>query len=166
MIDHEISVRRLSSDDWPTERMLRLAALADAPSAFGSRLVDAEAFDEVDWRRRLSSQVRFAAWLHNDPVGTIGFVAASEPYPTGTAILVGTWVSPSARRHGVADRLVEEVVAQCRREGVSAIWLSVTHGNLAAEGLYARHGFTRTGTDLEGDVDTFDMVRPLDQMAP
>lgn len=166
MTDAEITVRRLSPDDWTIERDLRIAALADAPAAFGSRLSDAEGFSEADWRSRLSGQLRFTAWLNDEPVGTVGFAAAKDPYPAGTAILVGMWIAPFARGLGVANRLVAAVVEQCRRDGMTAIWLSVSDGNVVAERLYARHGFARSGTDLEGDGDTFDMVQPLDQMAP
>ena len=160
MTEREITVRRLSPDDWTIERDLRLAALAESPSAFGSRFEDAVRMDESDWRVRLSEQVRFAAWLGRQSIGTVGFAAAREPYPVGTAVLIGMWVAPFVRGRGVADRLVDVVVEQCRRDGKTAIWLSVTHGNVVAERLYARHGFARSGTDLEGEGDTFDMVRP------
>lgn len=162
MIDADISVLRLTPNDWRTERELRLAALFDAPSAFGSRLVDAEAFTEPDWRQRLSSQVRFAAWVGGIAVGTVGVAVDGEAYQAGTAVLVGMWVAPDARGRGVADQLVEAVIAEGRRDGLTAICLSVTHGNVVAERLYARHGFTRTGTDFEGDGDTFDRVRPIE----
>ncbi len=157
----ETVVRRLSPEDWPIERELRLAALAESPSAFGSRLVDAEAFGEAAWRARLSGQTRFAALVGGRAIGTVGYASSREPYPVGTAVLVGIWVAPNARGCGVADRLVDAVIAACRSGGFGAIWLSVTHGNEVAARLYERHGFVRTGTDLEGDGDTFDMSLTL-----
>lgn len=46
----------LTPDDWPIWRELRLAALAEAPQAFGSRLADwqGEGDREERWRDRLS----------------------------------------------------------------------------------------------------------------
>jgi hypothetical protein len=44
----------LTPDDWRTWRSIRLAALADAPDAFGSRLEDWTDADEGRWRDRLS----------------------------------------------------------------------------------------------------------------
>lgn len=154
-------IRRLSPDDWSIERDLRLAALAESPSAFGSRLADAEVFEEAAWRSRLAGLTRFAAMIAFRPVGTVGYARAQLPYPVGCAVLVGMWVAPDARGRGVADRLVEAVIAACRSDGYGAVWLSVTHGNEVAARLYERHGFIRTGTDREGDGDTFDMTLTL-----
>ena len=156
-----IVVRQLSPDDWQVERDLRLAALAESPTAFGSRLADAEKFGDAEWRARLAGQTRFAASIAGYPVGTIGYAPASSPYPGGTAVLVGMWVAPDFRGGGVADRLVVAVIAACRSNGFAAVWLSVTHGNDVAARFYGRHGFVRTGTDFEGDGDTFDMILTL-----
>jgi len=160
-LDPEIIVRRLSPEDWRIERGLRLAALADAPSAFGSRLADAELFNEAEWRARLSGQTRFAASVDGRFVGTAGYAAGREPYPVASAVLVGMWVMPGPRGRGVADQLVAAATVACRLEGFASIWLSVTHGNEVAARLYERHSFARTGTDLEGDGDTFDMALAL-----
>jgi hypothetical protein len=50
-----IELRVLTPDDWPAWRELRLAALAEAPHAFGSRLADwqGDGDREQRWRDRL-----------------------------------------------------------------------------------------------------------------
>lgn len=153
----EIEVQRLTLDDWALERELRLAALQDAPTAFGSRYADAVLMSQTDWRERLVQQARFAAFRKGLAVGTVGCAPARDPYPTGATVLVGMWVAPPARGSGVADRLVAAITDLVGGRGGGAIWLSVTHGNVAAERLYARHGFHRVQGSGPAEERLFDM---------
>ena len=54
-----ITVRELGPDDWETWRDLRLAALAEAPDAFHSRLTDWLGAGEREWRDRLAAPGRY-----------------------------------------------------------------------------------------------------------
>ena len=141
-----MDVRRLELADRDLLRGLRLRALADAPSAFGSSLAEEEAFTDVDWDARLgrADAATFVAVADDGtPVGLCAGVA-DRALP-GTADLVGMWVAPEARRAGVGDVLVARVVAWAAAEGVEVLRLCVTEGNDGAERLYRRHGFVRTG---------------------
>lgn len=135
-------VRRLRPDDWETERDLRLAALTEAPSAFGSTLADALVFTEADWRARMARQVRFAAWLDGVAVGTAGFAIGFDPFPSDAALVVGVWVVPDARGRGAGDALLDAVVGAVPAEtGLRRILLCVLATNGPAASLYRRHGF-------------------------
>jgi ribosomal protein S18 acetylase RimI-like enzyme len=59
--------------------------------------------------------------------------------------LVGMWVAPDYRGHGVADRLVEAVCNRARQADAAAVMLWVTEINDRAIALYRRHGFSPTG---------------------
>lgn len=93
-----IELQVLSPDDWPIWRELRLAALADAPYAFGSRLADwqGEGDREQRWRARLAlpGSYAVAALLDGEPVGSAGGVSGVDD---GVVVLVSMWVSPAAR---------------------------------------------------------------------
>ncbi|WP_369360561.1 GNAT family N-acetyltransferase [Streptomyces sp. cg2] len=136
-----ISVRRLASDDWPLYRTLRLAALADAPEAFGSTLEQEQAFTEEAWRERLARRNQFVAEDGDRARGLIGIV----PDAPGTAQLVSMWVHPAARGRGAADLLVRAVLQWASDHGIPQVELWVTEGNGHAERLYARHDFQRDG---------------------
>ena len=47
-----IQLRAVTADDWAEWRVVRLAALADAPGAFGSSYVDWVDASESRWRMR------------------------------------------------------------------------------------------------------------------
>ena len=70
-------MQRAQPGDWVTLRAVRLAALADAPGAFGSTVGRELAFDEAEWRR-LASAPSFIAWRGDEPVGLVGVVARPE----------------------------------------------------------------------------------------
>jgi ribosomal protein S18 acetylase RimI-like enzyme len=138
-----IDVRTVVADDWQRWRDLRLAALADAPQAFGSRLADWRDAAEDRWRERLSipGSVNLVAWLDGEPVG----MASGVPEPGGAAELISMWVAPPGRGHGVGDALVRRVVQWAAASGARELRLSVADGNDPAAGLYRRNGFELTG---------------------
>jgi len=140
-----IELRVLTPDDWPTWRQLRLAALAEAPYAFGSRLADwqGEGDREERWRARLGIPGSFdvVAVLDGEPAG----MASGVPAGAGTAELISMWVSPAARGHGIGDHLVQAVARWARRAGSEVLRLAVARGNESATALYRRNGFQLTG---------------------
>jgi GNAT superfamily N-acetyltransferase len=134
---------RLTPDDWQAYRALRLAALADAPEAFGSTLAKERGLDEAAWRAKLGYRVQFVARQGGAAVGTAGGERCGDV--AGAALLVFMWVAPGMRGCGVGDVLVRTVLEWARAQGLDPVRAWVTEGNLPAERLYARHGFVRTG---------------------
>ena len=157
-------VRRLAPGEHALLRALRLRALTDAPSAFGSTIERELAFTAETWEQRLRPEGHAQFVCEADDGIPIGIAAgardASDP---GSAYLLGLWVDPSARGSGAADALVTEVVRWAERERVGTLRLHVTEGNARAERLYLRHGFLATGSDFVRERDgarEIEMARP------
>ena len=109
-----VVVRAATVEEWQVLRDIRLAALRDAPNAFGSTYVEQAASVEADWRRRISRGGTFFAYVPevkgNEPSGLVG--AFQEK--TGTVELVSLWVRPYARGRGVGEALVAAVIEWAR----------------------------------------------------
>ncbi|GID27747.1 GNAT family N-acetyltransferase [Paractinoplanes brasiliensis] len=142
-----IEIVKLSGEDWGIWRELRLAALAEAPYAFGSRLSDwrGDGDKELRWRDRLTipGSHNVVAVLDGAPVGMASGVPAGRD---GQVELISMWVAPAARGRGVGDRLIEAIeswaVLAC---GAVELRLAVMPGNEKAIALYRRAGFAETG---------------------
>lgn len=141
-----IGLRVLAPEDWPVWRALRLAALADAPYAFHSRLADWQGpGDRAErWRARLARPGSFdlMALVDGVPAGMAGGLAGER---RGAVELVSVWVGPTGRGRGVADRLIHAVEAWAVRMRAESLELAVMPGNVHAIALYRRNGFADTG---------------------
>lgn len=133
----------VTADDWPLWRDARLAALADAPHAFKSRLADWADGGERRWRSRfeMPGAYNVLALREGRPVG----VASGVPGDNGVSDLRSVWVSPDLRGRGVGDQLVSAVERWARRAGATTLRLTVIPGNEPAIALYRRNGFALTG---------------------
>lgn len=178
-----VVVRQVGPDDWREWRTVRLAALEEAPWAFGSTLAQARTFGEAEWRRRLRDFPCYLADLPGtaSPVGMSGaFIEHPEPGEfdesgesneagTGqggaTVELVSMWVSPAVRGRGVGAHLVAAAVDWATSTGAARVHLWVTDGNDPARRLYERCGFVSTGerAPLPSDpsLSEIGMVREL-----
>jgi len=119
-----------------------LAALQEAPYAFGSTYEAEIGFDEEWWRERLVDRARFVAEVDGEAAG---IVSGGDSDAEGTAAVTTMWVGPRFRRRGVGDVLVKAVLEWARSSGYTGVVLWVTEGNMQAEKLYERNGFVRTG---------------------
>lgn len=91
-----IELRTLSVDDWREWRTVRLAALTDAPSAFGSRLQEWADAPDDRWRDRLSIPGAIDLLAvnidGNVPVGMATGTPSADP--ASRAELISMWVDP------------------------------------------------------------------------
>jgi ribosomal protein S18 acetylase RimI-like enzyme len=142
-----MEIRTLSGEDWAVWRGLRLAALSEAPYAFGSTLADwqGDGDREQRWRDRLEIPGSHNVVAVLD--GVLSGMASGVPADSaGHVEIISLWVDPVARGRGVADRLIDEIeawaVQACQAK---TLRLAVTPGNVAAIALYRRQGFADTG---------------------
>ena len=135
-------VRVAGPDDWATWRDLRLRALQDSPSAFGSTYERERAFDEATWRERMRGHdgVSVLAWLDGTAVGMGG---GFQDLP-GFLHVVAMWTDPAYRRRGLSILVLDVVVDRALAAGRRVV-LDVARGNPAARRAYERSGFTPTG---------------------
>ena len=143
-----IELTPVASGNLELFKAVRLRALAESPSAFGSTYAREVQFDEDEWARRA------VRW--NGAFG-IGFLAIDNGAGCGIAgglldqadgdraDLVSMWTAPTHRRLGVGKLLVEGVMAWARLRGVRTLRLMVVANNEAAIRFYLGLGFAMTG---------------------
>jgi GNAT superfamily N-acetyltransferase len=144
-----VDVRRIRADEGLRLRALRLRALADAPTAFGSTLEREEAFGDEVWHERAATGAAGAAratYVAGDGDRWVGIATGlADDADAPDATLVGMFVEPAARGRGIGRALVEAVADWARCIGAPRLRLWVTSTNAAALALYARSGFAPTG---------------------
>lgn len=140
--DHTVGVVRVTENDWRDLKTVRLAALTEAPAAFGSNLEREQDYDEDRWRSWARSAAVFLAFVDGKPVG----IAAGRPGESSAEReIVSVWVDPAWRGRAIASRLLSAVLDWAEGEGSERVRLWMTRGNESARRVYERHGFGATG---------------------
>jgi GNAT superfamily N-acetyltransferase len=138
----EPAVARLSDDDWPVWRAVRLAALAEAPGSFGSTLEQEQALGDEEWRAMMRHGAVFVAAAAGVAVGVSAGICRPDPAERGLGAM---WVAPPWRGRGAAVRLADAVIGWARQEGSARIGLWAPADNPRACRFYERLGFRPTG---------------------
>jgi ribosomal protein S18 acetylase RimI-like enzyme len=150
----DLHLRTLSTDDWQLWRALRLEALAESPSAFGSTLAQwsGSGDTELRWRARLEMDAahNVIALLDAAPVGML--TTSPDIESQDRAWLMSMWVAPNVRKSGIARALIDNGIEWAGDANKKSVHLMVRQGNTSAIALYARCGFALTGvTEVEQD---------------
>ncbi|WP_170226420.1 GNAT family N-acetyltransferase [Rudaeicoccus suwonensis] len=132
-----MTIRSLRVEEWRTYRAVRLAALADAPDAFGGTYDAALAYPEQLWRD-WCGQPSWFAFAGDEPVGMVRIARADD---RDLPELISMWVAPAARGTSVAADLIGCVLTWARAGGDHGVRLHVIESNLRARALYRRMGF-------------------------
>lgn len=143
-----VTLRPMDLECAGTLKAVRLSALLDTPTAFGSTYAVESQWSEAEWERRAAQwqsdrSTCYLAWDGDRACGIVaGFIDQAD---STTAHLVSMWVAPEYRRCGVGQSLVESILEWARSRGVNTLVLTVTSNNDTAARFYERLGFAPTG---------------------
>jgi ribosomal protein S18 acetylase RimI-like enzyme len=143
-----IILHQITPDMAVPYRAVRLRALKDSPSAFGSTYLRESEFSDEQWDARAANL---------DGERRVGYLALDGDQYCGIALcflldedslkadLISMWVAPEYRKAGVGRLLVDAIVGWAGDRGVQSVQLMVTSCNDAAIEFYKRLGFSMTG---------------------
>ena len=141
-----VAIRRIEAHQWQLLRQIRLAALADAPDAFGASLDEERQLPASDWRQRARDGTGdpsccALAFSGEQAIGLA--VGLANPQSKELIYLVSMWVAPDWRGTAVAGDLVRHIADWARDRGAAALLLGVTPGNKRALAFYHKQGFAQ-----------------------
>lgn len=144
-------IRRVRPDEWRQVRSLRLRALREVPTAYGSTLAEEQAFSDAMWRERTlgassgCERATFVAESEGVWLGTVTGLAKQFGLAGGVPLLVAMFVAASARQQRIGVGLVDTLSSWARECGASRLALWVESSNEPAIALYQRCGFHFSG---------------------
>jgi ribosomal protein S18 acetylase RimI-like enzyme len=133
-------IRPTEAADWEALKTIRLAALRDAPTAFGVRYQQAAANDDAHWQQRAAGAAVSRFWLALEGDQVVG-LAGGVVDGLGRYNLIAMWVAPAQRGSDAARRLVDAVKAHAVAAGHARVVLDVAPENARAARFYQREGF-------------------------
>ena len=139
-----LAVRPLTAEDYEALREIRLEALRLHPEAFAADLAQEEVMSKEQWLARLASATSFGGFVDDALVGIAVFSRSGRPKLAHTGDLGAMYVRESARGSGLADLLMQTLLAHAAGE-VEQIKLTVNAENARAVKFYERHGFRAIG---------------------
>jgi ribosomal protein S18 acetylase RimI-like enzyme len=142
-----IVIRQLTDDEGALYRAIRLEALTVSADFFGSAYEDEAARDEAWFAAHLAGAPVWAAFDGDAPIGMAGFNRHVGAKKAHKATLWGMYVAPSARGQGVAESLIQSVLAHAVEAGCEQVLLTCMRGNDRAVRLYERMGFVQFGVE-------------------
>ncbi len=163
-----IEVRRLAEDDAEIFRAIRLEALERHPETFQATYESAADLPLDAFKQRLRQYALFGGFKDGKLRGIVGFFPLKNPKIGHKGILWGMYVAEEARGTGLAEAMVEAVVAYARGK-VEQIVISVIADNDRAKRFYKRmgfepYGFERRALKIDGQYyDEEFRVRFLDE---
>ena len=161
----EFLIRTFTAEDAAAYRTLRLEALRLHPEAFGAAVEDEAARDAASFAADLAAPTLvLGAWQADDPVplGMAGLYADRGRKLAHRGHVWGVYVRETARRHGVARRLMQRLLEAARAGPLDVLLLSVTAGVPGPRALYEDLGFVAYGVEPAalklGPVDWRDLI--------
>ena len=144
-----MEIRRLTPDDAPNFRCLRLRALKGHPQAFTSSWEEEREAPVEAVRSRLArDEVQFWGAFEQDKLcGMVGLQRETRAKNRHKGTVVAMYVAPEQAGRGVGRALLDALIAEAQSAGLELLVLTVTEGNSSAAKLYERCGFRSFGIE-------------------
>jgi RimJ/RimL family protein N-acetyltransferase len=144
-----MNIRILGPEDAQAFQVLRLFALQESPSAFGSSHEEERdrTIQQVSAHLSGSPERRFFGYFENDElVAVVGVGREQGLKERHNAFVRSMFVAPVVRGRGIGKQLIQAALAQAFEwSGVEQVSLTVTATNQAAIHLYCSCGFVELG---------------------
>lgn len=143
-----LALQRIALENVLVYKTVRLRALQDSPTAFGSTYAREARLSDEEWRQRA---------LRCTSDGSTGYLAFDGAVPCGLVVcfedernaqcadVISMWVDPGHRRGGVGTALIDAVQSWAVSRSIHQLRLMVTSVNPDAIRFYERLGFCMTG---------------------
>jgi GNAT superfamily N-acetyltransferase len=135
-----VRVTELGPDQWHILKVMRLAALQDAPAAFVNTSAVERGLKQADWEDRFTDATWVAARVGLEFAG-IGRLAPPERGLPWVRFVESVWVDPRFRHQGVLREMVEHLEIFARRAGAIELRLWVLDTNESACRAYQKLEF-------------------------
>ena len=135
-----LRIRPATAADWPALKSTRLAALLDAPTAFGASHASAASFSDAHWQQRAIPTPQRTFFLAFDAKQAVG-LAAQVVAGDGECYPIAMWVRSDYRGRDVAAAMVDAVKQRAMDNGHARLVLDVAPENTRAAAFYEKQGF-------------------------
>ncbi|HAM88778.1 MAG: Acyl-CoA N-acyltransferase [Candidatus Falkowbacteria bacterium GW2011_GWC2_38_22] len=160
-------IKKLKKSDWKLYKEIRLEALKNEPSAFGSSYDTEFKRSDEDWQKKFkdiesskSSKFYYAAQI-DEKLVAIGGAFQEENNEWN---IIAIYTKPNNRGKGIGNKLLSSIREELKIRKTLKAFLRVNVDQLAAISLYKKLGFTILDThkdQLLGDgkyYDEYEMV--------
>jgi ribosomal protein S18 acetylase RimI-like enzyme len=146
---HPLNVRPLCADDASAFQALRLFALHESPTAFGSSFEEERERTLAQFAAFLSGspeRIVFGAFCDEKLIATVGLGRAAGVKANHTGFIRSLYVMPQHRGQGVGRAMLTHAIQVAMQwPGLDHLTLAVTAGNASALALYQKLGFIQFG---------------------
>ncbi|GAA5528396.1 GNAT family N-acetyltransferase [Herpetosiphon gulosus] len=148
----DLTLRAAQTNEWPEFRRLRLMALQQNPSFFGSDYDQNAAEPDRYWQERMANldptkQQIFVATYESQFVAMVGIRRFTDPKSSHQADIWGVYTDPAWRGYGLSRQLLGLAEAWAWQQSALIIRLMVNVANTSAIQLYTRCGYTVYGVE-------------------
>ena len=151
-LNMDITISKLNIDEWPKYKALRLEALKNEPSSFGSSYEDNLKSPDDLWREQLQKShngeggVMFFAKKGDKLVGMIGAFWQDKEKTRHIGNIFGVYVSSDYRGKGIGKQLMEVILNYLdAMPQIEKIKLGVVTRQIPALKMYEKYGFKHIG---------------------
>jgi ribosomal protein S18 acetylase RimI-like enzyme len=166
-----MKIRPLEPEDAPAFQDLRLFALQESPSAFGSSYEDERDRNTQQIAAFIagSDERTFFGWFADEKLcGVCGVGREQGMKERHIAFIRSMYVAPPARNNGIGRQLLLAAMARASSwPGVEQVTLAVTASNDSAVNLYKSCGFVEVGRmprALKLESEYFDEITMLHRL--
>lgn len=143
----------LQPDEWEKYREIRIAALTQAPTAFGTSVKKIKSFPPKEWQDRLKKAAEekdmwiYFAQIGDEIIGMTGARRDSGEASHHVAMIFSVFVKESFRGKGYAKKLLTSILDKLANQpDIIKAKLHVVSTQKEAISLYKRCGFKLVGT--------------------